>query len=89
MKIRKREAAAAVLDLVFGVPQARPLVGQVHRIHSARLAAAIERYIVDFDRGLSLTDWSTLVVMKEQRIAHLATFDHAFRGLVDVVSGGI
>lgn len=86
-KIRRREAADALLDLIFGRPDTPPLVTSVLRVHSARFAAALELYRRNFDRGLSFTDWTTITAMEGEGIDQLATFDGGFRGLVPLVDG--
>ena len=86
-RLHSKRAAEALLDVVFGRPGARPIVQSVLRVHSGRFASALERYRKRFDDGLSFTDCTTLVVMHDERIKQLATFDAGFRGLVDVVDG--
>lgn len=82
MKIRRREAAEAVSRLAFGEPNAPPLVTDVLRVHGHRFAAALIHYRKEFDRGLSFTDWTTVVLMDDDRIETIATFDNGFTGLV-------
>jgi uncharacterized protein len=86
-RIGRKDAAEAFLDAVFGRSDAPPVVTSVLRIHSGRFAAAVERYRKHFDAGLSLTDCSSLVVMGEERIKQIATFDAGFRAFADVVDG--
>ena len=84
-KVKRRAAEVAAQRLVFGAPDARPVVTDLPRIHSARFAAALDLYRRRFDRGLSFTDCTTLVVMDEMGIRDLATFDGGFAGLANVV----
>lgn len=81
-KIRHPEAAEVFLDHVFGHEDLPPLVSSILRVHSARFAAALERYRQEFDRGLSFTDWSSVILLEQEAIGSLATFDHGFTGLV-------
>lgn len=81
-KIKRRETADHFLTLVFGTEQRPPLVDNTLRIHSGHFARALDRYRNEFDRGLSLTDWSTVVAMEDAAISHLATFDAGFHGVV-------
>ena len=55
------------------------------RGHAARFASALTRSRSGFSKGLSFTDWTTVVLMEEEGVHSLATFDKGFRGLVDVV----
>lgn len=82
MKIRKREAAEAVSRLAFGASNAPPLVTDVLRVHGHRFAAALARYRTEFQRGLSFTDWTNVVLMDEEQIVTIGTFDAGFTGLV-------
>lgn len=84
-KIRRKEAATAIVRLAFGTTKAPPLVSQVLRVNSARFAAALDRYQSGFSRGLSFTDWTNVVVMEDERIDTIATLDGGFKGLVDNV----
>lgn len=86
-KIRRREAADLVLALAFGADDAPAFVSSVVRIHGGRFAAAVELLRSKFARGLSLTDWTSVVAMEEMRIGHIATFDGGFKGLATVVDG--
>lgn len=86
-KVRRREVAESVVALVFGSPGEPPLVDSVLRVHGARFAAALDRYRSEFDKGLSFTDWTSVVLVAEEALAGVATFDKGFRGLVDVVDG--
>lgn len=74
-----------VLELVFGSDRMPPIVTHVIRVHSGRFALALDRYRTHFDQGLSMTDWTNLVLMEELGIDQLATFDDGFRGLADAV----
>lgn len=85
MKIKRRDAAEAVLRMAFGDARSAPVLDRVVRIHGGLFAAALERYSADFARGLSLTDWTTVVAAKEDGSA-VATFDQAFRGVIDVAA---
>lgn len=84
-KVRKAEVAEALVRPVFGTTDAPPSVRAVLRVHSARFAAALARYRQEFRRGLSFTDWTTLVTMEDEGIRDLATFDRGFKGLARVV----
>jgi predicted nucleic acid-binding protein len=85
MKMKRAELAEKVVALTFGEDDEPPLVDSVLRVHGARFAAALERYRREFARGLSFTDWSSVVLMEEERLSTIATFDGGFRGIVDVV----
>lgn len=87
MKVKRRDAADAVLRIAFGTDDSPPILDSVVRIHGGLFAAALDRYRRDFDRGLSLTDWTTVVATRETGPCALATFDRGFRGLVPLVSG--
>lgn len=86
-RIGRRDAAEALLDPIFGRADAPAVFTTVERIHSGRFAAAMERYRKQFDAGLSLTDWTTLVTMADERIKQVATFDGGFRGFAEVIDG--
>lgn len=86
-KVRRREPERIVLALAFGKPGAPPIVTDVPRVGSGRFAETVERYERLFERGLSFTDCSTIVLMEELGVGHLATFDRGFDGLVEVVRG--
>lgn len=79
-KIPNPQAADIFLDHVLGRSDLPPLVTSVLRVHPGRFAAAIERFRNEFDRGLSFTDWTIVVLMEEERIGTLATFDGGFNG---------
>jgi len=85
VKVKRVETAESLAALVFGADKVPPLVRSVARVHAARFAAALDRYRKDFDRGLSLTDWSSVVIVEEEGIGEIATFDDGFRGLLRVV----
>lgn len=85
MKIRRQEAAETVSRLAFGRSNAPPLVTEILRVHGHRFAAALARYREEFERGLSFTDWTSVVLMDEARIGTIATFDRGFTGLVSHV----
>jgi predicted nucleic acid-binding protein len=85
-RVDDARVAEALFEIAFGSPR-RDAIAVVHQIHGGRLAAALDRYRREFRAGLSLTDWTTLVVMADQRIAPLATFDRGFRGRVPTVPG--
>ncbi|MGQ0534981.1 MAG: type II toxin-antitoxin system VapC family toxin [Methanobacteriota archaeon] len=86
-KVRRRATAEALVSLVFGADDFVPVVASVLRVHSGRFARALERYRREHDRGLSLTDWTSVATMQDAGIAMIATFDAAFRGVVEVVDG--
>lgn len=73
------------MTLAFGSKDVPPLMRSVSRVHSARFAAAVERYRNEFDRGLSLTDWTSVVVAEDEGCDEIATFDAGFRSLLRVV----
>ncbi len=85
MKAKRREAVEGLMAILFGTAHAPPAVSTILRIHGGRFASALERFRDDFERGLSLTDWTTIVAMQEAGITDLATFDRGFHGLVDVM----
>lgn len=84
-KVRRREPAEELKRLVFGSEETAPTIVEVHRVHATRFAKALEHYFREFDRGLSFTDWTIVVLMREKGIDTLATFDSGFDGLVNVV----
>ena len=84
-KVRRPEVAERIVALAFGDESAAPLIDVVHRVHSGRFAAALERYRSEFERGLSFTDWASVVLIEEEGLDAIATFDGGFRGLVEVV----
>lgn len=84
-KVRRRKVSEDLIGLVFGQEEKPPLVDDVLRVHSGRSAAALDRYRREFDRGLSFTDWTSVVLMDEEGLDAIATFDRGFKGLVDVV----
>lgn len=86
-KVRRPNAAESFLALAFGSNDEPALVDSVLRVHGGRFAAALDRYRREFDRGLSFTDWTSVVLVEEENFGAIATFDKGFRGLVDVVSG--
>lgn len=51
---------------------------QLLRISSATFAVALDEYRSRWDAGLSFTDWTTVALMRERGIDHLATFDRGF-----------
>lgn len=87
-KVRRPEVAGDFLALAFGSRGMAPLVRPLLRVHGTRFAAALDRYQREFERGLSFTDWTSIVLMEEERIGTIATFDDGFRGLVKVADGG-
>lgn len=87
MKVKRVETAQAIVALTFGSPEAPPLVRAVSRVHATRFAAALDRYQRDFARGLSLTDWTSVVVAKDEDVEEIATFDQGFQGLLRVIDG--
>lgn len=84
-KLRTRDAVERVVGLAFGTEHLTPIVKDVQRLHAGRYAEAADLLRREFDRGLSFTDWTTVVLMREARIDDLATFDAGFRGVVNVV----
>lgn len=84
-RVGRLEAAEGIIRPVFGHPEAPPVVSSILRITSPRFASALDRYRRQFDRGLSVTDWTTVVAMADEGIHQLATFDRGFQGVVDVV----
>ncbi|MBI2078918.1 MAG: type II toxin-antitoxin system VapC family toxin [Euryarchaeota archaeon] len=85
-KMKRLEAADAILGLVFGRKEAPPVVSDVLRVHGGRLATAIDRFRAEFKAGLTLTDWSSVVLMKELRIDEIATFDRGLNQFVRTIS---
>jgi len=83
-KVRRKDAADSFLALAFGTNEDPPIVDEVLRVHGGRFAAALQRYRDEFDRGLSFTDWTSVVLMEEERLGAIATFDRGFHGIVDV-----
>lgn len=79
MKVRRLETAETLLALVFGTDATPPVVASVLRIHGGRFARALELYRTEFRRGLSLTDWTSVVAARDAGIADVATFDAALR----------
>lgn len=75
-----------MIGLVFGGDDGIPVVDDVLRVNAARFAAALDRHRAEFGRGLSFTDWTSVVLVEEERLGAIATFDRGFAGLVDVVS---
>lgn len=84
-KVKRRDVAENVVALVFGDERGPPVIDSVLRVHGARFAAALERYRREFDRGLSFTDWTSIVLIEEEGLDAIATFDRGFKGLVEVV----
>lgn len=80
-----RDALEILLRLAFGAKDAPPVVTEVQHVHGGRFASSIDLLQHQFDRGLSLTDWTTVVLMRELDIRHLATFDRGFGGLVEAI----
>lgn len=87
-KIGRKEAAHALRSHLFGSEDAPAIVASVLRTHSARFAAALDRYTRHFDAGLSFTDWASLVAMEDENIRTIATFDAGFHGWAEVLSAG-
>lgn len=87
MKVKRRGTAEVVLGLVLGSETALPVVEPLIRIHGVRFARALELYRAEFERGLSFTDWTSIVAMREADVGEIATFDRGFRGIVRVVGG--
>lgn len=84
-RLRRREAERAILRLVFGAHDFPPLTPEVFRVHGGRFAKALQLYERYFDRGLSFTDATSLVLVEERRLGFLATTDRGFAGLVPVL----
>lgn len=84
-KAKAVQAIDALHDHVFGTDRIPPIVTTVHRIHAARFTTALRRTRSHFDEGLSFTDWTSLVLMEEEGISTIATFDAGFAGHADVV----
>lgn len=84
-RIGRKAAAEEVKAVVFGRPAARPLVEGVLRVSAPCLAASLERYLKKWPAGLSLTDWTSVVLMEERGIEAIATFDRGFEAWVQVV----
>lgn len=85
MEVKRVETAEVLLTLAFGSSEVPPLMRSVARVHSARFAAALARYRKEFDRGLSLTDWTSVVIAEDEGFDEIATFDAGFRGVLRVV----
>lgn len=85
-KVKRRKPAEDFIGLAFGA-EGKAHVDDVLRVHSGRFAAALERYRNEFDRGLSFTDWTSVILIEEKKLDAIATLDGGFRGLVDVVDG--
>lgn len=85
-KIKRPEAAEVVLGIVFGTRESPPAVSGVLRVHGGRLATSIHRFRSEFASGLTLTDWSSVVLMEELGIEHVATFDAGLKPFVRTVS---
>lgn len=85
MKVKRKDTAEAMLSLVFGADDLRPVVASVLRVHSGRFSRALDLYRREHDRGLSLTDWTSVVSMRDAGIEAIATFDRGFRGIVETV----
>ena len=85
-KIKRSDAAETILGLVFGTSEAPPVVTDVVRVHGGRLAAAIERFRTRFEAGLTLTDWSSVVLMDELGIRQIATFDSGLKPFAKAVA---
>lgn len=86
-KVKSKGAAEALADHVFGSTRGPAVVTSVLRIHSGRFATAAASFRKHFDEGLSFTDWTSLVVMEDERIGQIATFDRGFAGRATVVDG--
>lgn len=87
MKVKRADTAEALRGLVFGIEGVPPPVRGVLRVHAARFAAALDHYRDDFGRGLSLTDWTSVVLARDEELDAIATFNAGFFGLVRVVDG--
>lgn len=85
MKVKRASSARALSDGVFGTARAPPVVTQVHRVHAARFATTLDRYHKKFDAGLSFTDWSTVVLLDELGIRHVASYDEGLAGFAEIV----
>ncbi|HVL86514.1 MAG TPA: PIN domain-containing protein [Candidatus Thermoplasmatota archaeon] len=83
-KIRRKDAMDRVMELAFGSSRQPPIVRDVQRVHAGRFASATHAMSAGFDRGLSFTDWTTIVVMREAGISEVATFEGGFGGVVGV-----
>ena len=84
-KVPRLGAAEVVVEHVFGSGDARPVVSTVFTVHGPRFVTALHRFQREFERGLSFTDWTTVVLMEEHGVGELATFDGGFEGLVRTV----
>lgn len=84
-KLRDPRAVDALHAHVFGEEGIAPVVTSVLRVHAARFAVALEKFRRHVDGGLSFTDWTNLVVMGDERISTIATFDAGFAGQARVV----
>lgn len=85
VRVRRRAAEQVLVRLVFGDEHHEPVVDHVLRVHGHVFNAALGLFGERFERGLSFTDCTTIVLMERHRIGHLATFDSGFPGLVSVV----
>ncbi|MGQ0534620.1 MAG: type II toxin-antitoxin system VapC family toxin [Methanobacteriota archaeon] len=83
-KVPRPSAAEDVLAIAFGTDELPPLA-DVLRVSTPTFAAALADYRARWDAGLSLTDWTTVAVMRERGIEHLATYDAGFGPWADVV----
>jgi predicted nucleic acid-binding protein len=87
MKVKRAQTAEALVTLAFGSDKFPPLFQSVSRVHSARFAVALDHYQKEFGRGLSLTDWTSVVIAQDEGLDEIATFDDGFRALLRVVDG--
>ena len=84
-KTKNPAPADALHRLVWGTADIEPLLASVVRIHGGRFAQALEHYRARFELGLSLTDWTSVVAMRDAGLAQIATFDAGFHAVVPTV----
>lgn len=83
-RVRHPKAETLFARLIVGGETER-IVQHVLKVHGSRFQASLELFQRTFDRGLSFTDCSSLVLMRAFHIPRVATFDRGFRGFAEIV----
>ncbi len=81
-RTRSPQAAAWIVRAIFGDDEAPGIVSDFVRVGDVQ--AALDGFIREHARGLSMTDWTSVATMRAEGIDEIATFDGGFGGAVKV-----
>lgn len=84
-RVRRAAVAETLVRMVMGDERTPPVVPELLRVHGTRFAEALALYLRRWEAGLSLTDWTIVVLMREHRVDSLVTFDRGFEAWVEVL----